>query len=114
MGELEFFLLIYSVDGDVIASVFQRDSKTVAVAEAISGRVRVEIQSNLVPGKYFVSTGIMYKRVQFIDWVDHAESFIVAHNFDDGRAFDRRLGKTTVRGSWSSPDADTTISEEEA
>ena len=97
---LEFFLLIYSLEGDVQASLFQRDSGSYIEPNNDRGAVILKFKNCLTPGKYIVSAGIFDRARQFVDWVEHAEYFQVESSFDDGRTYDHRLGKVTLIGSW--------------
>jgi len=108
IDEFEFFVLIYSLDGDVVASLFQRDSARLFKPLMKSGAVKVSFINGLTPGKYIISAGIFDKARQFVDWVEHVESFYVESAFEDGRVFDYRLGKTTQLGEWGIVDENTT------
>ena len=98
--QLEFFVLIYSSDGDVEASLFQMDSYSYIKPQSDSGTVVLKFQNCLMPGKYFISAGIFDKSRQFVDWVEQVESFTVESAFNDGRKYDRRLGKMSLIGEW--------------
>ena len=53
-----------------------------------------------MPGKYIISAGIFDKSKQFLDWVEHVESFYVESSFSDGRSYDNRLGNVSFLGEW--------------
>ncbi len=102
---LEFFILIYSDEGDVTMSSFQRDFtelKSYSVSEYENGSVRFKTKIPLLPGNYFVSAGAFNRTGDFVDWVERAESFTVDPNFSNGAAYDNRLGKVVLNGVWSS------------
>ncbi|MBR8835799.1 MAG: ABC transporter ATP-binding protein [Stigonema ocellatum SAG 48.90 = DSM 106950] len=99
---LEFFLLIYSLDGEVQASLFQRDSGKFTIPCLKKGRVILTFQNTLMPGKYMLSAGILDNSRQFVDWIENAEFFYVESSFNDGRVYDHRLGKLTLLGDWQS------------
>ncbi|BAY07238.1 ABC transporter ATP-binding protein [Calothrix sp. NIES-2098] len=99
--ELEFFVLIYNLeDGEVQASLFQRDFGTNVQSNKEFGRVNVEFTNQLMPGKYLISSGIFDKNRQFVDWVEFAESFYVEPAFINGKKYDQRLGKISIQGNW--------------
>ncbi|HEY9851377.1 MAG TPA: ABC transporter ATP-binding protein [Leptolyngbyaceae cyanobacterium] len=100
INKLEFFVLIYSSDGEVQLSLFQRDSQNYVVPQATKGTVNLEFQNCLMPGRYFISAGIFDQNKQFVDWVEQVESFCVEETFSDGRIYDYRLGKISVIGHW--------------
>lgn len=108
INELEFFILVYSLDGDVELSLFQRDNACFFCPLGETGTVKVSFVNSLTPGKYIISAGIFDKARHFVDWVEHVESFYVESAFEDGRAFDHRLGKTTQQGEWAIVDEKST------
>jgi lipopolysaccharide transport system ATP-binding protein len=100
LNEIEFFVLIYSSDGEIQASFFQRDSHTYTIPTSNTGIVHLTFHNCLTPGRYFISAGIFDKSRQFLDWVEQVESFYVEPAFNDGRKYDDRLGKITLMGNW--------------
>jgi len=106
--ELDFFVLLYSLSGEAEVSIFQKDSSSIFSPLKSEGTVKVSFVNSLTPGKYVISAGIFDKDGQFVDWVEHVESFSVEASFQGGREFDHRLGKTTVKGTWESVDEKTT------
>ena len=94
VNELEFFVLIYSSDGDVVASLFQRDSGQMTKPSSKDTSITVTFKNFLLPGRYVISAGIFDRTRQFLDWVEHVESFIVEPT-------DYRLGKVSFLGEWS-------------
>ncbi|MEP0869893.1 ABC transporter ATP-binding protein [Trichocoleus desertorum AS-A10] len=102
ISELEFFVIIHSVDGEAQISLFQRDSNIFIKPELKNGKVVLRLKNYLMPGKYFVSAGIFDKSRQFIDWVEYAETFYVEDSFNDGRKYDNRIGKVSILGTWES------------
>ncbi|MDW7775559.1 MAG: ABC transporter ATP-binding protein [Methanosarcinales archaeon] len=101
INELEFFLLIYSLDGEVLVSLFQRDSETFIKPIKENGTVSLQFINYLTPGKYLISAGIFDKSREFVDWVEHVESLYVEQSFNYGRNYDYRLGKMTISGIWA-------------
>jgi lipopolysaccharide transport system ATP-binding protein len=95
---IHFFILFYNDEGEVILSVFQKDSEKMSMAGRSS--VCVQVENILPPGRYMVSAGISDKSNQFVDWVERAESFDVLPVFDNGTSFDHRYGKTTLKALW--------------
>jgi lipopolysaccharide transport system ATP-binding protein len=100
VGPVEFFVLIHSGDGEVQASLFQKDGGAYTMPTSKDGRVRLSFVNQLTPGKYTVSAGVFDRDRAFLDWVDRAESFRVEGTFSDGRAFDHRLGRVSLLGEW--------------
>lgn len=99
--ELDFFILIYNLeDGEVQASLFQRDSETRVKPNSKNGKVNVEFINPLMPGKYAISSGIFDQNKKFVDWVEFAEKFYVESAFINGEKYDDRLGKFTIQGNW--------------
>ena len=99
-GSLEFFILIYSDDGECVAASFQSDSSPHVQANVNGGLVSVTFKNQLAPGRYMISAGIFDAYRQFHDWVEFAESFEVTPDFADGRAFDHRLGRLSLSAIW--------------
>jgi len=100
-GALEFFLLIYSEDGECLASSFQRDTGDFHRPGGETGTISVAFKNTFLPGRYLVSAGIFDRSRQFLDWVEFAEGFQVESSFVDGRAFDNRLGRISILPEWS-------------
>ncbi|WP_016953304.1 ABC transporter ATP-binding protein [Anabaena sp. PCC 7108] len=101
--ELDFFVLIYNLDeGEVQASLFQRDFELANHIQPSSDtdRINVEFINPLMPGKYTISAGIFDKNKRFVDWVEFAESFYVEPAFINGNKYDQRLGKMSIQGTW--------------
>ncbi len=102
INELEFFILIYSIDGDVQLSFLQKDSISPINPKGQEGEIDLYFTNYLAPGKYLVSAGIFDKTRVFVDWVEYVNSFVVDQTFSDGRPFDNRLGKVLFVGKWIS------------
>ena len=100
-GALEFFLLIYSEDGECLASSFQRDTGDFYRPAGAGGTIAVSFKNTFLPGRYLVSAGVFDRSRQFLDWVEFAEGFQVESGFADGRAFDNRLGRMSILPEWS-------------
>ncbi|MEL6579497.1 MAG: ABC transporter ATP-binding protein [Cyanobacteria bacterium J06621_12] len=99
---LEFFVLIHSLStGEVLSSIWQKDTESFITSESKQGTICVEFINQITPGKYIISAGI-YSRGKCIDWVEYAESFIVEPVFNNGKKYDRRPGKTSFQGDWYS------------
>lgn len=102
-NKLEFFILIYSSEGDVILSSFQRDSIDTPIFEfnnLVKGYIKFTSVIPLLPGNYFVSAGAFNENRDFVDWVERAESFNIDANFTNGNPYDHRLGKVVLEGKW--------------
>jgi lipopolysaccharide transport system ATP-binding protein len=100
LNYLECFLLISSLEGEVQASLFQRDSGTYIEPSIGQGTTKIKFKNHLMPGKYLLSAGFFDRARQFVDWVEYAESFLVESSFDDGRKYDNRLGKVGFLANW--------------
>jgi lipopolysaccharide transport system ATP-binding protein len=100
-GALEFFLLIYGEDGECLASSFQRDTADFHRPAGTTGMIAVAFKNTFLPGRYLVSAGIFDRSRQFLDWVEFAEGFQVESGFQDGRAFDNRLGRVSILPEWT-------------
>jgi lipopolysaccharide transport system ATP-binding protein len=97
---LEFFLLVYAEDGECLAASFQRDTGPFTTPGGPAGTVSAIFKNPFAPGRYLVSAGIFDSSRQFLDWVELAESFQVETGFANGRAFDQRLGRFSLRPEW--------------
>ncbi len=93
-----FFLLFYNDSGEVVWSVFQKD--TGSYSDNNSQSVHVTLENILAPGRYIVSAGIFDKSNQFIDWVEKVQVFEVLPVFKGGKGFDSRYGMVTSTGNW--------------
>jgi lipopolysaccharide transport system ATP-binding protein len=100
-GPLEFFLLLYSEDGECLAASFQRDTTDFHRPAGATGTITVQFKNPLSPGRYLVSAGIFDASRQFLDWIEFAEGFQVESSFADGRAFDNRLGRVSLLPEWT-------------
>ncbi len=98
---IEFFLLIYSEEGECLAAIFQRDRGSLTRPTGLGGSTTLTFKNPFSPGRYLVSAGIFDTNRQFLDWVEFAEHFQVESGFADGRAFDNRLGRLTILPEWS-------------
>lgn len=98
---LEFFVLLHSEDGECVVSMFQGDSGSILRSPSGGGRITLTFTNPLAPGRYFVSAGIFDSGRQFLDWVEHAESFHVEAAFANGRSHDQRLGRMSLLAEWS-------------
>jgi lipopolysaccharide transport system ATP-binding protein len=93
-----FFVLVHDSDGEVIWSLFQKDTGKTGSKDP--GVIMLQAINILLPGSYEISVGIFDRANQFIDWVDKVESFEVLPVFSNGIAFDYRLGKVTSQALW--------------
>jgi lipopolysaccharide transport system ATP-binding protein len=100
-GSMDFFILIYSEDGECIAASFQSDSCPRMEAGSQKRKISVAFKNPFAPGRYLVSAGIFDAYRQFHDWVEFAETFEVTPGFADGRAFDQRLGRISLAAKWT-------------
>ena len=80
--------------GRVVMSSFQKDNKERNFFDANDLKnVAVNISPNLfLPGKYYISAGIIDEYNNFVDWADSIISFRVKTRYRDGGNFDGRLG----------------------
>src|SRR5260221_1462749 len=97
---VELFIIIYNPEGLPVLSVFQKDNDELTRIEGATLEVSVNFDNSLIPGKYFVSAGMFDSSRQFVDWVEHAETFEIEHSYKDGRLFEPRLGMTVQKASW--------------
>jgi lipopolysaccharide transport system ATP-binding protein len=98
---IEFFVLIHSFDdGEVQASLFQRDSGSHVKPTSNTGELKLSFTNHFLPGKYVVSAGIFDQKRRFLDWVEYAEFFCVKSFFENGEKYDHRLGKLSFQGKW--------------
>lgn len=99
---LEFFVLIHSFeDGEVQASLFQRDSNTNVKPVSDTGQIKINFTNHFLPGRYVISVGIFDEKRKFVDWVEYAETFYVESVFENGQKYDHRLGKLSLQGNWN-------------
>jgi len=98
-NEIHFFVLFYNNEGEVVWSVFQKDSGKFDMN--FRNNIRLQVENILVPGRYIISAGIFDGNDQFVDWVERVEAFEVLPVFEGGRAFDGRYGMVTSRAVWS-------------
>jgi len=101
-GDCEFFVLIYNDEGVCVQGLFQSDTGEYTPVNAETGSIKVTLENNLVPGKYYVSAGAFDRFKSFLDWVELCESFEVSPVFEDGRIFRERLGLLLGRATWES------------
>ncbi|MDO6434164.1 ABC transporter ATP-binding protein [Flavitalea sp. BT771] len=99
-GDCEFFILIYNDEGVCVQGIFQTDTGQYAAVRSGAGSIKVTLDNNLVPGKYYVSVGAFDRFKSFLDWVELCESFEVQSVYDDGRIFRERLGLSLGRATW--------------
>lgn len=96
-----FWILIYTSHGTVALSTFQYDSEEPVKLVREKGIMRVHIDPNgLTPGRYSLSAGVFGRHNEFYDWVDQAIAFEIKREFITGKAFDERLGQTSMRYRW--------------
>jgi lipopolysaccharide transport system ATP-binding protein len=97
---VEFFVIIYNTEGLPVLGLFQKDDNETFDIKDSAHEVSIAFQNNLTPGKYFISAGMFDSSRQFVDWVEHAETFEVESSYLDGRLFEARLGMTTQKTVW--------------
>jgi len=97
---MELFVIIYNSEGLPVLSLFQKDNDELMKIQGDDLRISVSFDNSLIPGKYFVSAGIFDSSRQFVDWVEHVESFEIEHSYTDGRLFEPRLGMTVQKATW--------------
>jgi lipopolysaccharide transport system ATP-binding protein len=100
INKYHFFVLIHNTEGDVVWSMFQKDSNN-PFFTGRRNKINVKFKNILTPGNYFVSAGIFDSNNQFVDWVDKAETIEVDNSFEDGLAFDYRYGMVTTNSEWN-------------
>ncbi|OQP66904.1 ABC transporter [Niastella vici] len=100
ISQVEFFVLIYNIEGSPITGLFQKDNDELFKIDSTNHKVSVTLENNLVPGKYFVSAGMFDRSRQFVDWVEFGEMFEIEHAYADGRLFEPRLGATLQKVQW--------------
>ena len=100
INKLEFFVLFHSLaTGEILSSCWQKDTREHINPIERKGKINLEFNNHLLPGKYVISAGI-YQDKKCIDWVEYAEAFTVEPTFADGKRYDRRGGKVSFRGNW--------------
>ena len=97
---MELFVIIYNSEGLPVLSLFQKDNDELIRLQGEDLQISVSFENSLIPGKYFISAGIFDSSRQFVDWVEHVESFEIEHSYIDGRLFEPRLGMTVQKGAW--------------
>jgi lipopolysaccharide transport system ATP-binding protein len=98
--QIEFFLLISNSEGEYISGFFQEDNNLLTDRNELTGIKKLYMNCSFVPGRYYVSVGIINSKNEFIDWVDLCESFLVDDFYNDNRIFRPRLGYTVGNGVW--------------
>jgi lipopolysaccharide transport system ATP-binding protein len=98
--DVEFFALISTAEGECIQGFFQQDDGKSTGAGELTGVKNLYTKCLLMPGRYFISVGIIDSRNEFVDWVDLCESFVVDDFYIDERIFRPRLGYTIGTGKW--------------
>ncbi len=93
-----FFLLFYNELGEVVWSIFQKDSDVFTTLER--SMIEVRVQNILLPGRYILSAGIFDEANQFLDWVEKVEAFEVLPVFKGGKSYDSRYGMVTSLANW--------------
>ena len=97
---VEFFVLISNEEGEFIESFFECDVNNYTDVVNLTGRKKVVFDSILIPGKYYVSVGVLDYRREFYDWVEYCESFNVEELYDDQRIYKQRLGLIVGKSTW--------------
>jgi lipopolysaccharide transport system ATP-binding protein len=98
-----YWLVIKNKEGDAILSSFEYDNEfTYNDLELPNFIVDILIDPNvLLPGIYLISVGIFANKIEIIEWVENVISFEVESSFLDGRNFDHRLGKISLKYNWN-------------
>jgi lipopolysaccharide transport system ATP-binding protein len=99
--DLHFFVLIRNQEGEIIQSIFQKDTMSCFKSYKEEHSVLVHFNNTLYPGIYSLSVGAFTNHNDFADWIDFSKSFEVANIFDNGNPYDNRLGLSTNKSSWS-------------
>ena len=85
VDRLEFFVLFHSLTtGEIISSSWQKDTGSYINSLDKQGKINLEFNNYLLPGKYVISAGI-YTGKECLDWVEYAEAFTVEAAFADGQ-----------------------------
>jgi homopolymeric O-antigen transport system ATP-binding protein len=96
-----FWVLVYSMQGEVVLSAFQYDAAEAIQISKQGATARVTIDPvGLAPGRYSVSIGAFGRQNEFYDWVDSAVDFEVTEEFRTGRPFDQRFGTFSLPYKW--------------
>ncbi|MCD4762204.1 ABC transporter ATP-binding protein [bacterium] len=100
--KISFFILIHDNRGRVIISSFQKDNEEKSYFHVgKAGKIEVKIDpSTLLPGKYFVSAGVLNEFNVFEDWLDSVAAFRIGKRFVNGNNFDNRLGLVSQKFSY--------------
>ena len=99
-----FFLLIYNDEGECISGSFQTDTGQKITLEKAKDSINFSMPNYLYPGKYFISAGVFDIGGQFLDWVEHAETFESSSIYLNNNLFKDRLGKTIPISTWKYSD----------
>ena len=95
-----FWVLVATMEGNVIFSSFQKDTSEPALLER-DGSISSAIGSvKFLPGEYVVSAGVFDSSLDIVDWVDSIGTFQILPQFATGRAFDHRYGVITQELEW--------------
>lgn len=97
---LHFFLLIQNQEGEIIQSLFQKDSAKPFTLSKGSQSLNIMFKNTLYPGTYKISVGAFTDHNDFADWVDFQVGFEVVNFFENGNPFDQRLGMMTNTARW--------------
>jgi len=98
---VSFWLLIYSQAREVVLSSFQYDVVPAFAIKKNTFYISVLLDPIILPpGRYSMSFGAFGRMNEFCDWIDSAITFDIRDEFATGKAYDNRLGMTTMRHKW--------------
>src|SRR3989339_480577 len=101
-NKINFFILICDSGGRVVLSSFQKDlvEDNFFYTENLN-EVIIEINPNIfLPGKFYVSAGILDEHNNFEDWVEMVNAFTILKKNKIGKKFDGRLGVVSINLKW--------------
>jgi lipopolysaccharide transport system ATP-binding protein len=99
--QVSFWILIYSQAGEVVLSSFQYDVVPAFSIKKKTFGISVLLDPIILPpGRYSMSFGAFGRMNEFCDWIDSAITFDIRDEFATGKAYDNRLGMTTMRYKW--------------
>jgi lipopolysaccharide transport system ATP-binding protein len=100
MAAASVWMLFRGAAGDDVLMVMQKDSPA-KFAPSTGASVTATVGMTMTPGRYSVSCGVLgHGGREMHDWIDDAFVVEVDSLFDDGGAFDARLGLVSQRAEW--------------
>lgn len=99
--KIYFWLFVTNENGDAVISSHQGDVGTFQVGVDQYTVEAYLADCGLMPGGYKISMGIFGPQRVFLDWVDGAIAFKIEEAFQNGKAFDHRLGFVDKKADWT-------------